>query len=77
MYWSPCITVPSPPLQVVRNTWRNETYILHQCGADSQDHIQAAKESFPGAKHFTIPLNAVSAPDTSVLDFMVRLPAYL
>ncbi|KAF5833722.1 hypothetical protein DUNSADRAFT_9920 [Dunaliella salina] len=52
--------------KVLRNTWRDETYILHQCGTEKP----SIHEEFPGAKHFSIPLNAVSAPDTTLLDFV-------
>jgi hypothetical protein len=54
--------------QVVKNIPNNETYLLYQCGTELP---RSEVLALPAAKVFEVPLRAVSAPDTTVLGFMV------
>lgn len=76
-----CILLRHVPLlcflQVVSAIDNNETYLLYQCGTEIPQNELAALGT---AKAFEIPLRAISAPDTTILDFMVREtahPAYM
>ena len=53
---------------MVTNSIAGETYVLQQCGAPAPDAAQ-----FPaGTKFFTVPLTALSAPETVPYAFVVR-----
>ncbi len=53
-------------VQVVTNTYTNETYVLYQCGTR-----RPSGSVTRGAKVFQIPLTSVSVPDTVPYAFLV------
>ncbi len=55
--------------QVLTNTRTKETYILHQCGAP----VPELSLQMPTAKVFTIPLQSIATPDSTILGYLVRM----